>query len=147
MQNVSNVSSEEKLLQLRNDGKISQAEYSELLNAMKTPPADSEAPTLDADRSTGKRRQGKIAFILLLVGIILPAVCFFTLEILVATEPNTHATIAPWFFLGLTFEIAAFVLGVISWPDVFGKAAAIASAVIVVLALLFICELSWVLRP
>ena len=138
MNSVPNVSSEEELLQLRNDGRISQAEYSDLLKAMKTPPAKSEARILDTDRSKAKRRQGKIAFTFLLVGIILPVVCFFTLDILIATEPNTHAAIGPCFFLGLAFEIAAFVLGVISWPDAFGKAAAIASAVIVVLALLFI---------
>lgn len=133
MTNVQDVSSEEELMQLRHDGRISQAEYSELLNAMKNPPADSEVPRLDADRSTGKRRQGKIAFTFLLVGIILPVVCFFTLEILIATGPNVHATIAPWFFLGLAFEIAAFVLGVISWPDVFGKAAALTTSVLFVL--------------
>jgi hypothetical protein len=133
MNSVPNVSSEEELLQLRNDGRISQAEYSELLNAMKTPPANSEARILDADRSKAKRRQGKIAFTFLLVGIILPVVCFFTLEILIATGPNVHAIIAPWFFLGLAFEIAAFVLGVISWPDVFGKAAALTTSVLFVL--------------
>lgn len=133
MNSVPNVSSEEELLQLRNDGKINQAEYSELLKAMKTPPADAEARILDADRSKAKRRQGKIAFTFLLVGIILPVVCFFTLEILIATGPNVHATIAPWFFLGLALEIPAFVLGVISWPDVFGKAAALTTSVLFVL--------------
>ena len=142
MNSVPNVSSEEELLQLRNDGRISQAEYSDLLKAMKTPPAKSEARILDTDRSKAKRRQGKIAFTFLLVGIILPVVCYFTLEILIATGPNVHPTIAPWFFLGLAFEIAAFVLGVISWPDVFGKAAALTTSVlfvlIVVLAILTI---------
>ena len=41
MENVSNVSSEEELLQLRNEGKISEDEYEELLETLrKTPKAD-----------------------------------------------------------------------------------------------------------
>jgi uncharacterized integral membrane protein len=37
MENISNVSSEEELLRLRNQGKISEAEYNDLLGAMKKP--------------------------------------------------------------------------------------------------------------
>ena len=37
MENVTNVSSEEELLQLRNEGKISEADYQDLLGAMKKP--------------------------------------------------------------------------------------------------------------
>jgi len=43
MENVSNVSSEEELLQLRNEGKISEDEYEQLLAAMSKPPLDSVA--------------------------------------------------------------------------------------------------------
>jgi len=45
MENVSNVSSEEELLQLRNEGKINDEEYEELLDAMrKSPPTNSRGP-------------------------------------------------------------------------------------------------------
>lgn len=42
METASNPSSEEELLQLRNEGKISEAEYQELLAAMSKPPAAEE---------------------------------------------------------------------------------------------------------
>ena len=41
MENVSNISSEEKLLALRDEGKISEAEYQELLIAMRNSPHNS----------------------------------------------------------------------------------------------------------
>lgn len=44
MENVSHISSEEELLQLRNDGKISEAEYQELLATMTKPPKHDENP-------------------------------------------------------------------------------------------------------
>jgi hypothetical protein len=45
METVSNVSSEEELLRLRNDGKISEAEYQDLLAAIrKSRPGETEVP-------------------------------------------------------------------------------------------------------
>lgn len=44
MENVSNISSEEELLQLRNEGKISEDEYNHLLAAMRKPPRDRFEP-------------------------------------------------------------------------------------------------------
>lgn len=45
MEDVSNISSEEDLLQLRNEGKINDDEYQDLLAAMKKPePRSAEAP-------------------------------------------------------------------------------------------------------
>lgn len=43
MENVSNISSEEELLQLRNEGKISEEEYQQLLNTMRKPLSDDVA--------------------------------------------------------------------------------------------------------
>ena len=138
MENVSNVSSEEELLQLREEGKISEDEYKDLLATMqKTAKIDTGPAAPEIDKTKSKRKLGKIAFVLMLVGIILPGVCFLAVELLVASEPNAHAAIGPWFFLGVAFEIAAFVMGVISWPDVFGKATVIAISVLTVLLILF----------
>jgi hypothetical protein len=56
MENISNVSSEEELLQLRDEGKISEDEYRELLEALKKPgsehakPAQAPEPQFDALR-------------------------------------------------------------------------------------------------
>lgn len=70
MENVSNVSSEEELLQLRNEGKISEDEYEELRSAMrKSAKLDVEAPTAVTDEAKSKRKLGKIVFFLMLAGI------------------------------------------------------------------------------
>ena len=46
MQDISSVSSEEELLQLRNEGKITEDEYEQLLAAMSKPPSESVATAL-----------------------------------------------------------------------------------------------------
>ena len=45
MQTASNPSSEEELLQLRDEGKISEGEYAELLEAMNKPASDKTEPS------------------------------------------------------------------------------------------------------
>lgn len=139
MENVSNVSSEEELLQLRNEGKITEAEYQDLLDSLqKATKVHIEPTTPEIDKAKSKRKLGKIAFILMLVGFVLPTICFLAVEMLAqAHDANMHSAIGPWFFLGAAFEIAAFVMGVIAWPDVFGKATVITISVLVVLVLLF----------
>jgi hypothetical protein len=139
MRNVPNISSEEELLQLRNDGKISEAEYQELLATIKKASlSKGEKLAPEIDKAESKRKLGKRAFILMLLGIILPIVWFMFMELLVASDPNTHAAIGPSFFLGLTLEIAAFVMGVVSWPDDYSKAATIASGIVIVITILLI---------
>ncbi len=139
MENVSNISSEEELLQLRNEGKITEAEYQDLLDSLqKATKVHIEPTTPEIDKAKSKRKLGKIAFILMLVGFVLPTICFLAVEMLAqAHDANMHSAIGPWFFLGAAFEIAAFVMGVIAWPDVFGKATVITISVLVVLVLLF----------
>lgn len=139
MDNISNISSEEELLQLRNDGKVSEAEYQDLLSAMrKTSLSEDEKLAPGIDKTKSKRKLGKRAFVLMLLGIILPIVGFLAIELLVAWEPDTHAGIGPSFFLGLALEIAVFVMGVVAWPDDFGKAAVAGSEIIIVFAFLFV---------
>jgi len=90
--------------------------------------ADSKASQVDADKAGSKRTMGKTALILMLLGIILPVV--------LSLIPG----LAMWppFFLGLALEIAAFVMGVVAWPDAFGKAALAGSTVIIVLVVVFV---------
>jgi hypothetical protein len=72
---MENISSEEQLIQLRNEGKISEDEYNDLLGAMKKPPESAAyAPEPQSDKAASKRRLGKIAFYLMLAGIVLPIV-------------------------------------------------------------------------
>jgi hypothetical protein len=49
MENVSNVSSEAELLQLRDEGKISEADYKDLLTAMKKPPKVGPGPVVESE--------------------------------------------------------------------------------------------------
>ena len=137
MKDVSNISSEEELLELRNDGKITEDEYNDLLNAMRIRPTGNGKYTDTTGKPKPKFKTGKIAFILMLVGIILPFSCFFIIE--TVSPPNVGAAIGPWFFLGLAFEIAALTMGIKSWSNDYGKAATVASGIIIVLAIILIC--------
>jgi hypothetical protein len=66
----------------------------------------------------------------------LPLSCFFLIGAL--APPNAGAAIGPWFFLGLALEIAALTMGIRLWSNDYGKAATIASGIIIVLAILLI---------
>ncbi len=140
MENISNVSSEEELLQLRNEGKISETEYEELRETLrKTTSPDIGPDVPEIRKAKSKRKLGKIAFILMLVGFVLPIACYFIVELLAqATAKNAHAEIGPWFFLGVGLEISALGFGIASWADPFGKAAVIASSLILIAVLLFV---------
>ena len=71
MENISNISSEEELLQLRNDGKISEAEYQELLESMNKPASDITKPPAVAEPQFEAFR------IRLLTGSLVFLVCIF----------------------------------------------------------------------
>ncbi len=136
MRNTSNVSSEQELLTLRNEGKISETEYGELLNAIHKPASKAaEVAMPDDDKAASKHKLGKIAFYLMLAGIIVPIVSFFICFGLTGGgEGDVIFNVC--IFLCVLVEIPAFVFGVISWPDVLGKVTvATLSALIVVLVL------------
>lgn len=122
------------MLQLRDEGKISEAEYNDLLAAMRTSsPQSNEGTAPGMDKTKSKRRLGKIAFVLMLGGIVLPIV----LNLLLASRPGEMNPTFHRFGLCLVFEIAAFVLGLISWSDVYGKITVVTIAAIAVLVLLY----------
>lgn len=139
MEDVSNVSSEDELLELRNEGKITADEYEELLSTMRKSASDkAEIPLSQTEKSRPKRKLGKTAFILMLAGIIFPAICYLAVERLAqASDGDAHAAMGPWLCLCVAFQIPAFVIGVIAWRDVFGKATVITISCIVVLLFLF----------
>jgi hypothetical protein len=135
---MENISSEEQLLQLRNEGKISEAEYNDLLGAMKKhPESTAYAPEPQSDKAASKRRLGKIAFYLMLAGIVLPIVSFFVCFALTGGGEG-DVIFSGCLILCVLLELPAFVFGVISWPNSFGKASVITSAFILVGILLFI---------
>jgi len=133
MENVSNVSSEEELLKLREEGKISEAEYDDLLSAMEKPPVlGADIPTLESSIQNSKRKHGKIAFYLMLAGVIVPIVSFFIcFAITGGGEGDIIFSIC--FLISILIEIPALVLGVISWTDSYGKATVITISAVAVL--------------
>ncbi|MHC4693067.1 MAG: hypothetical protein ACYS67_10030 [Planctomycetota bacterium] len=135
MANALNISSEEELFQLREEGKISEAEYNDLLGTMsKSTPGEPREPATQSDMERSKRRLGKTSFYLLLAGIILPALAFFVCS--AATSwGDMDVIFAACFFACVLFQLLAFVFGVVSWPDVFGKATV---ATILALAVIWI---------
>ena len=130
MQSAPNVSSEQELLQLREEGKISEDEYQDLLSAMSSSaPAPQEPVQPQTSDAQAKHRRGRIALTIMFVGLVLPALGFGFLALMLA-GPNQSVAIGPWFFLTLAFEIVAFALGISAWPDAYGKAAVMTISVI-----------------
>jgi hypothetical protein len=122
MANALNISSEEELLQLREEGKISEAEYNDLLGTMrKSMPGEPEEPATQVNKAGSKRRLGKIAFYLMLAGIILPSIGF-VFSSAATGWGEMDVIFAACFFACVLLQLLAFVFGVVSWPDVFGKA-------------------------
>jgi len=130
MENVSNISSEEELLQLRNEGKISEDEYEELRETMqKTTNVNDGTAVPEINKAKSKRKLGITAFVLMLAGIVLPVVCILLLSV-VGWFLGFNLFFGLWLFLGLVLEIAALGIGIAAWADPFGKDAAIASLLI-----------------
>jgi hypothetical protein len=141
MEPPASVPSEEQLRQLRDDGKITENEYKDLLGAMRTRPVRDDISAGIADKSTPKSKGGKIAFVLMLVGVTLPFAGFLVIGML--TPPNVGAALGPWFFLGLALEIVALAFGIRSWPDAYAKATVATISGVAALALVLFF-LSWV---
>ena len=113
----------------------SQAEYNYLIGAKeKLLRLGADIPKHQGSIQNSKRKQGKIAFYLMLVGIILPIVIFFVC-FAISGGGDGDVIFSVCLFLFVLIEIPAFVLGVISLPDVLGKATV---TTILVLAVFFI---------
>lgn len=140
MEEISNVSSEEELLQLRNEGKISEDEYEELRETMqKTTNVNDGTAVPEINKAKTKRKLGITAFVLMLAGIVLPVVCILLLSVVGwFLGLNLFFKIGLWLFLGVVLEIAALGIGIAAWADPFGKAAAIASLLILIAGFLFV---------
>ena len=136
MDNISNVSSEEDLQQMLEDGRINQQEYEQLRTALQSPAKKQvESPPADADKATSKRLLGKIAFGLMLAGLFILGFYVFGAA---AKISFSRIAAAPLLFLEIATLISAIVVGIIAWPDIFAKAAVITSAILLVLTALCI---------
>jgi len=133
MESISNISTEEELLQLRNDGKISEAEYQDLLETINKSPGKGVDSSTSWDKiQDSKHKQGKIAFYLMLGGIVLPIVSFF-ISFAITGGGEGDVIFSICFLISILIEIPALVLGVISWTDNYGKATVITISAVAVL--------------
>jgi hypothetical protein len=144
---MENITSEQQLKQLLEENKISEFEYQELLSAMRKPTSNVNKDVIpQTDETKSKSKRGKIAFALMLIGIFMPILCYLVLVTItqifvsphLSERSSAHVGYAIWFFLGLAVEIAAFILGLKSWLNDYGKAATITSGIILVISVLFI---------
>lgn len=142
MENIENVSSEEELLELRNQGKISKVEYEQLCEAMPAPKkSKADKPSPAGEGANSKRKQGKIAFYLMLAGFIVPIMSFFVC-FAISGGGEGDVIFSVCVLLCLLVQIPAFVVGVIAWPDVFAKATVVCLSIVgaaaIVLGLKFV---------
>jgi hypothetical protein len=131
---MENITSEQQLKELLNEGKINEDEYEELRDTLKKKPVYHEDSSKNFEKNNVNSKLGKIAVVLTLAGIILPFPCYFIIDSI--APPNAEAAIGPWFALGLAMELVALYLGIKSWRTDNGKAAAIVSGTIIFLAAL-----------
>ncbi|MHC4154712.1 MAG: hypothetical protein ACYST6_07300 [Planctomycetota bacterium] len=132
------ISSEEELAKLRDEGKVSEAEYEQLRQAMqRTAESQGEGAPAAGEQGKSKHKRGKIAFALMLVGIIGPFLLYFVAHLLAPPEPNGQLRLGAALLPAFALEVAAFAMGIMAWPDVFAKAAVVGSGFSVVVLLLF----------
>ena len=130
--------SEQELKQLLDEDRITEKEYKELKQAMvETTKMQSVEQEQGENKSNSVHKLGKIALVLTLCGIILPVSCYFLVDTFLY-PPNAGTALWPWFFLFWGMELAGFVMGIISWKNGFGKAAAITAGILLLLSVLFI---------
>jgi hypothetical protein len=114
-----------------------QAENDDLLGTMQKPPqgaANTATPV--GDKASSRHKSGKIAFYLMLSGIVLPVVSFFVCSAATAGG-EMDVIFSGCLFACVLIEMPALVFGLIAWRDVFGKAAVATISALVLLALLF----------
>ncbi|MBE9544684.1 MAG: hypothetical protein IMF02_09350 [Proteobacteria bacterium] len=117
--------SEQELKQLLDEGKITEQEYQELLEAIR----QKETTQKPVEKSTGSKPRtgyGKAALILMIAGVLLP------IAGIVASLVFNYIGIRfkmflfmPCFFIGILCELLAFIFGIIGWKTAQGKIAAI----------------------
>lgn len=123
--------SEQELKQLLDDNKITQAEYEQLLSAMKEKPKVQTPPpaAIPATPKPPKKGLGRAALILFIVFFVLPVISIpFS-----ALVPGKILALCglPVFLCGLL----AFIFGIIAWKTTPGKIAAIGVPVVYILIL------------
>lgn len=133
MEHAIDINSEEELLGLKNEGKISDSEYSELLGAMRKPAP--KAPE-SSDEGAFKEKYGRIAFYLMVAGVAVPTVVFL-ISLAITGGGEGDVIFSACSALCVLIELAAFVCGVVSWPDFYAKITVVTIAAVAVLVFVY----------
>jgi hypothetical protein len=115
--------SEQELKQLLDEGRITEEEYKELLEAIRqkeTVQKPVEKPTEPKPKS----KFGEAALVLFLLSIVIPVISVLLAFLLGAMRVKVFMA-APFIFLGLLCGLFAFIFGIIGWKTPQGKIAAI----------------------
>ena len=130
--------SEQELKQLLEEGKITQEEYQELLEAIRQKET-AVKPTDELTQPKPRNGFGKAALILMISGLLLPVVVIMiTLALNVVGVRFAVAAGMPFLFLGVICLLLAFIFGIIGWKTKPGKFAAIGIPVLGISALVLV---------
>ena len=128
--------SEQELKQLLEEGRITEEEFQELKRAMAEKGKSQAVEQQGSENEVqSARKLGKIALVLTLGGIALPAIIYNLVNM--RSSPNSSPAIWPFVILYFGMELAGFVMGIIAWKDGLGKAAAITAGTFMILSVLF----------
>jgi len=119
--------SEQELKQLLEEGRITEEEYRELLEAIRqkeTVQKPVEVPQNPAD-PIPRTGYAKAALILMIAGFVLPIATIISVMLLIPVGFRFQFMVFPFILLGMLCELLAFIFGIIGWKTPQGKIAAI----------------------
>lgn len=118
--------SEQELKQLHDEGRITEDEYKELLEAIRQKEVVQEpvdVPPKSAEPKP-KNKFGEAALVLFLLSIVIPVISILLAFVLSAMRMKLFIA-GPFIFLGFLCALLAFIFGIIGWKSTPGKIAAI----------------------
>ena len=127
---MQNISSEQELKQLLEEGRITEEEYKELLEAIRQKEVV-QKPVEKPTEPKPRPNYGKMALSLMLLGFLLPFASLILNVIMSmqavhgSTPRMVMFTGCPFLFLGFLCLLLAFIFGIIGWKTKSGKIAAI----------------------
>lgn len=103
---------------------------------MRKPSAKPSEPAEFRDDVAFKQQYGKIASCLMLAGVVVPTTVFLV-SFAITGGGERDVIFSACFALCVLLELAAFVCGVISWPNIYAKTTVVTIAAVALLVLLY----------
>ncbi|MCI0499607.1 MAG: hypothetical protein L0Y36_08005 [Planctomycetales bacterium] len=136
---MQDISSEQELKQLLEEGKITEEEYRQLLEAIHQ--KDKPQPPIEQPPQTKPRTgYGKAALILFILSVMLPIFAVLLSFVFFATKMKMLLA-APLLLIGLLCALLAFIFGIIGFKSPAGKIAAIGVPCLALMAVVGIIAL------